>query len=120
MTFVDLDLPRGDTGRWNLSFSVNLTGAKVWFTAKRAWTDADSAAVIALSTDLGGITITDASAGTARLTIPPAATASLTTPPPPSPLTLLYDIQVKEADGSITTVQQGHLLVRADITRATV
>lgn len=116
---VNLDLPRGDTGRWNLFFSVNLTGAKIWFTAKRSYTDADAAAIVAVSTDSGGITILDAPAGHARLVIPPSATASLTTPSPPSPLTLVYDIQVKESDGTITTVQQGYLKVTGDVTHAT-
>jgi hypothetical protein len=116
---VTLDLPRGDTGRWNLTFSVNLTGAKIWFTAKRVYTDADDAALIALSTTTSGITITDAPNGLATLVIPPASTASLTTPPPPQPLTLDYDIQVKESDGTVTTVQQGKLNIRGDVTNST-
>ena len=120
MNIVDLELPRGDTGRWLLTFNVNLTGAKVWFTAKRAFTDADSAAVIALSTTTGGVTILDAALGTARLVIPSSATSALTTPGPPSPLTLVYDIQIREADGTITTVQQGRLNIRGDVTHGVV
>lgn len=118
MTNLDLDLPRGDTGRWLLNFNVNLTGAKIWFTAKRAFADADNAALIALSTDTAGITITDALNGLATLVIPPASTSSLTTPTPPAPLTLYYDIQVKESDGTVTTVQQGRLHIRGDVTRS--
>jgi len=117
---VDLELPRGDTGRWNLAFSVNLTGAKIWFTAKRAYTDADNAAVISLSTTTTGITITDAPNGAATLVIPPSATSALVTPPPPTPLTLVYDVQVKESDGTVTTVQWGKLNIRGDVTFSTV
>jgi hypothetical protein len=120
MNAIDLELDRGDTGRYNMSFSVNLTGAKVWFTAKRYMTDADGAALIALSTTTSGITITDGPAGQASLVIPPAATAALTTPNPPTPLALWYDIQVKESDGTVTTVQKGRLLITGDVTQSTV
>lgn len=65
-----------------------------------------------------GITITDEPGGEALLVVPPSATSSLTVPTPPSPLSLYYDIQVKEGDGTVTTVQQGRLIIRADITRA--
>jgi hypothetical protein len=119
MKVLDLELSRGDTGRWNLAFSVPLTGAKLWFTAKRNVGDTDSLAVISLSTTAGGITITDAAAGLAQLVIPSSATASLLTPLPPAALYLFYDIQLREADATVTTMFSGKLRIMADITQST-
>ena len=123
MKNIDLEMTRGDTGRWNLDFSPTdaLTGdAKIWFTAKRAYSDADGVSVIALSSaPSGGITI-NSIAGTAQVVIPPSATASLVTPAPPARLALSYDIQLKQSDGTITTVLSGYLNITSDITRAVV
>lgn len=116
----DLEMTRGDTRRWLLTFSVDLTGAKIWFTAKRALSDADGAALIALSSGTSAITITDAAAGQCTLVIPPAATAGVATPSPSQPLSLVYDIQIRESDGTITTVQRGNLRIKADVTQSTI
>lgn len=117
--WIDIDMTRGDTPTFLLDFSTTLAGAKIWFTAKHSFTDGDGAAVIALSSAGSGITIIDAGPpGQARIRIPAGATSTLVTPNPPVPLRLVYDIQLLESDGTITTVQQGNLNIRGDITRA--
>lgn len=115
---ADLEARRGDTEKYDLTVSdngtpVNLTGAAVWFTAKLRASDPDSKAVIAKT--LGqGIAVTNASQGQARITLSPGDTASLS-----APISLSYDVQVKQTDGTVTTVESGALLVTADVTRAT-
>ena len=119
--WVDIDMTRGDTPVFLMNFTADLTGAKIWFTAKHAHTDADNAAVIALSSPSTGISILSVGPpGQARIRIPSNATSALVTPALPRPLTLVYDIQLLEADGTVTTVQQGNLHIRSDITRAIV
>lgn len=117
-------MTRGDTRRimfkaeqfdgdaWGV---IDLTGAALFFTAKRSTNDADGAAVITLT--LGsGIVLNDAPAGEGEVTIPPAATDSLTGP---FPLALEYDLQAKLAGGQIYTIERGRLTIEADVTRRT-
>lgn len=117
--WVDIDITRGDTPVFLMDFTADLTGAKIWFTAKRAFSDADGAALIALSSPSSGVTILSVGPpGQARIRIPASSTQSLTVPAPPQPLRLVYDIQLLEADGTVTTVQQGNLNIRGDVTHS--
>jgi hypothetical protein len=95
---------------------INLTGAKVWFTAKRFVTDDDLHAKVQVSTTGGGVVVVNAPGGVARVTVPAGSTA----PPvlPDDPIDLAYDVQVLEASGALTTVQRGTLTVNPDITLA--
>lgn len=92
---------------------VDITGTEFWFTAKRRLFDADADAVI--SKDMAtGIAIIDAPGGRARVFIDAADTVSLY-----KRTTLRYDVQWKDADGRIHTVDTGDLLVELDVTRRT-
>jgi hypothetical protein len=96
---------------------VDLTGSvEIWFTAKRSFTDLDDDAVIrlgTLNTGLSGITVTDAANGRARVIIPAAATAGLE----PGTVFLVYDVQLLELDGTLTTVDSGRLALVDQVTR---
>lgn len=93
---------------------VNLTGAKAWFTAKRTSEDLDSAAIIKLDSvaNPSQVVITGVT-GKVRITLAPADTVN-------SPVKWLeYDVQIKEVDGTVTTVQKGKLELTKNITRST-
>jgi len=98
------------------SAPFNLTGAEIWFTAKYYRPDADNRAVWLLNTAaLGGVAITNAAIGTFSVTGPAIATVGF----PDGTVSLASDIQVKDATGRLTTVEQGTLAVSPDVTRAT-
>lgn len=122
MKFVKREMSRGDTLSFDLSLTdpltgapLLLTGAKIWFTAKNNYVDADNLAVIALDTALlGGVTILSATGGTMRVVIPPLATRSF----PDGPTRVVYDVQIKNAAGAISTVESGEITVFPDVSRA--
>lgn len=92
--------------------AVDLTGADVWFTAKRSLRDADVDAVVQ-KTIGNGIVVTDALAGEALVTIDPSDTNGFT-----RETRLFCDVQVIEPSGRITTVADGTLTITLDVTRA--
>lgn len=95
---------------------VNITGWKVWFTAKRTYVEPDNVAVMRHDSDaLGGVTITDAVNGKVRVVTSPNATAGF----PDGPVKLVYDLQTKDLANNIFTVETGTLTVLPDVTRAT-
>lgn len=91
--------------------AVDLTGAKLWFTAKRSFTDIDADALIQQTTGGGGIVVTGL--GTARIIIDPARLATMS-----GPTSLFYDVQLLDAAGAIHTIESGTLDVRQDVTLA--
>lgn len=116
---ADLEAVRGDTNRFKLSvvkhqLTVDLTGAKIWFTAKHNVEDADSEAAIKLDsvTNPTQIFITDALHGKAEIVLVPTDTAGLA-----EDTVLRYDVQVLE-NGNTTTVENGLIEIIPDITRA--
>jgi len=98
---------------------VDLSGSvKIWFTAKRSFADADDDAVIRLgtvNTGLAGVTVTDALDGRARVVIPSEATDALEA----GTVFLVYDVQLLELDGTLTTVDSGRLAIVDQVTAAT-
>src|SRR5882724_3046901 len=125
---TNLTLKRGDTGKWDIAFTrkvllngllvdapADITGSVVRFTAKKLATDLDAVAVVRKdSAGVGGVVITNAGGGIARVTVPPGDSAILT-----DPITnLSWDAQITEQDGTVTTVLEGTLIVSADITQA--
>jgi hypothetical protein len=93
---------------------VNLTGNKVYFTAKLDPLDLDDDAIILLDSDSNGITIdSPATLGTGTVEIPPSATDDLT-----DNTILYYDLQHVTAAGQVFTPDSGELLVELDITRS--
>lgn len=118
MATVTRTMFRGDSLRLYLAITrdgspVDLTGGKLWMTAKRSPADTDAMAVFQVSSPADGISIVDALGGLAEIRVPPEATSSLT-----SVTKLTYDIQLKEAVGLVTTLETGALTVNTDITRA--
>lgn len=97
----------------------NLTGAKVWFTLKRNFSDTDLNAVAQITTTTsfppGGIvTITDAINGKIAIKCPPTATLGLIDQTPE----LIYDIQIMDALGDIMTPETGIIAFTPDVTKA--
>lgn len=117
---MNLEAKRGDLETYTLTLkdaagaALNLTGASLWFTVKRGISDADAAAVFQ-KTIASGIVVAAPLTGVAVITVLPADTAALGD----GPLTLLYDIQVKLADGTTKTPLSGEFRVTPDVTRAT-
>lgn len=118
----NLTIVRGDTKKWTITIArngvaVDLTGAYIWFTAKNSTDDTDDQALIALVSKVpnmqGSIVISaPASLGIAIMTFNPVATEFVN-----PPVNLQYDIQLEEADGTLTTVAVGYLQVTPDVTR---
>ena len=120
---------RGDT----LSAALENIGAltnysKLWFTVKRDYDDADSAAVIQIektggllylngaagTTGNGSLTINDVASGDVTIVLNASETAKL------SPGNYQYDIQILRSAGTpVSTLTYGEFVVPADVTRAT-
>jgi hypothetical protein len=123
---------RGDT----LSAALTDVGAltnysKIWFTVKRDFDDADSAAVVQIektdglkylngaAVDVtnktnGSITIQDEATGDVTVALVAAETAKL------SPGNYQYDIQILRSAGTpVSTLTYGEFVVAADVTKAT-
>ena len=120
---------RGDT----LSAALENIGAltnysKLWFTVKRDYDDADSAAVIQIektggllylngavgTAGNGSLTINDEATGDVTIVLNASETAKL------SPGNYQYDIQILRSAGTpVSTLTYGEFVVPADVTRAT-
>jgi hypothetical protein len=119
---TDLSITRGDSRTFRLT-SVDFDGSptdfttynRVWFTVKRALTDADSAAIVA-KTLLNGITILSTDHSKLDVVIEPGDTSILTIVG--AQLVLFYDLQTQDSFGNINTPQSGSFTITADITRA--
>jgi hypothetical protein len=93
---------------------VNLTGYRVWFTAKYEYPDWDNQSVAQLDNmALGGVT-TPGTLGQVSVTMPSLATQGFAD----GPTRLVYDLQV-ELSGVVSTPEEGRLTVNPDVTRST-
>lgn len=117
-------MKRGDTfklpdiyAKTSTGVTINLTGAKVWFTVKRAHAQFDTAAVHRADTTDGSghVTIADAASGRITAKMPAIATVGFAD----GKQGLVYDVQVKDSAGDIFTVDEGTITVTPDVTRAT-
>ena len=121
----DIQMTKGDSKSFNVYVTrenpvtgvdevVDLTGAKAWFTAKATHQDADTSAIFKKnSVDNPTKVIITALTGVIRINIDPADTESY-------PYRwLVYDIQIKEASGIVTTVQRGKLELLTESTIST-
>jgi len=115
-------MKRGNNKRFNITIQdesgvpIDLTGAKLWFTVKRAVSDADGSALFQLTNDVnGGITVVNAEAGIAVALVQPSHTTSL---PSAKTSQLFYDWKLKTASGELTTRETGTILVTPAITLA--
>ena len=108
---------RGDSRVLNFTFlqadgktPFDLTSCEVFFTVNSNpdnLADNDSSAVIAIKTS----SFTNPTNGTASLTITNTMTQDIT------PGTYYYDIQLKDANGNITSLAQNQFIVIPDVTR---
>lgn len=113
-------LRRGDgdlrQGKWTVTDAVSGTAVdlstwqKFYFTAKRSLSDADTDAVIRL-TSMDGLDITAAAAGVIYLVVPRSATVDL----PARRARLYADLQGKDAAGQIVTLAAGLVTVLPDV-----
>lgn len=110
----DITTFRGDTLALNLVLTdsdgavIDITGYTFFFTVKQNDDDSDSSALIAENQTSHTI----ATAGTSNITVNATATV-LTAGDYP------YDVQMKDASGSITTLIKGDLIIRQDVTSRT-
>lgn len=111
---IDLTMIRGDTVVFQATFTDDLNapvddpGATYRMTGKNQLADPDSSEVFT-------VTASQTGPGVADLIVQP----SMTRPLPPVPTTLLYDVQVTETSGRITTIQFGTLTVIPDVSITT-
>lgn len=114
---TDIDCTRGDTAEWDLTATldnvpVDLTGGKVWMTARWNWA---SPPIFQKTSDPGGgITIvtpqTDPDTGKAIIVLAVEDTTVLSN----QDNVLVYDIRVRTAAGREFVVVKGKLTVGAD------
>jgi hypothetical protein len=108
--FPDAYPPRGPV------VPVDITLYAIHLTAKYELPDYDQQAVFALSNAAGGgIVYTTPTAGLVAFTGPALATRSF----PDGPVRLIYDVQVTDSLGVVSTVDFGYLLVRPNARRTT-
>jgi hypothetical protein len=93
---------------------VDITDVFLWFTAKASVTDADSAAPIR-KTSSSGIDIVDAAQGTATVTLVPSDTINVDLPSRKGTI-LYWDVQGRDVDNKIITLDRGIMVVEADVT----
>lgn len=111
-TNQDLTLTRGDSlplavKVTNTDGSVrDITGATITVTVKHGYGDLDSAAVFQSTGSP-----TNPTQGQSVATIPGSATELLA----PNLSVLVYDVEVTESNGAVTTIQTGKLTVTADV-----
>lgn len=86
---------------------INLAGATIYFIVKKSHEDADSTAIINVSSP-SGVTIVDITNGIARANITPAMTLALTN----KWHSLVYTAKIKDSAGNIATVSLGSFVVR--------
>lgn len=93
---------------------VDITGFSIWFTAKSEYPDPDNRAVAQLDNHaLGGVVITQATLGKFSVTMPALATRDF----PDSDVALVFDIQVEDLAGRVSTIEKDTLTVAPDVTR---
>lgn len=113
-------ITRGDTyvEDWtvtdNNGVALDITGGKLYFSVKTDYSVADGSATLALTSPSTGITIVDAATGKARLLITAAQTSAMT-----AGLTYVYDVQFKDVNGVVTTLDKGKITVEPDVTQTT-
>lgn len=121
---TDISAVRGDTNEYSLvitapdedgvSQPIDLEFCDLWFTVKYDWDDAEEDAIVQKTVG-AGITVTDPPEdGLAVVRLEPEDTEDLV-----GVQRLVYDVQLKESDDTITTVALGYFNVQRDVTRVT-
>lgn len=121
MTETSLDMVRGDTKQWDLTFTdaaggaLDLSAITIWFTVKDKVSDTDAQALFQLHSPNHGIANISAVGGTARITVLPSHTAALTSKRNNQ---AYYDIQIVDGSGRVYTVADGTITIYPDVTIA--
>ena len=108
--WTPLVMTRGDSRTFTITlttdgFPLDLTDADVWFTVAGVF-----------SKRLGaGITVDDPTTGVVVVAVDPADTEQL-----PGRVSTRFDLQVKLADGTVSTPRKGRFVIVPDATRTTV
>lgn len=124
---TNLSMWRGDTKVVQVTISNltanGLTGYSYWFTAKSDFADADASAVIhksgsqATPGDFTTVTLGNASTdGVITCQINPSDTSGQ----PDYDVQLNYDVQVEDSNGKVTTIANGILTIKVDVTKTVV
>lgn len=119
---TSLKMTRGDSKTLRFTVSnlppTGLEGYTFWFTAKLQVADADGAAVFqktSAHSDFTVVTVgSDTVPGVVTVQLQPADTASQ----PDYVVVLLWDFQVEESTGYVTTADSGTLTITPDVTRS--
>jgi hypothetical protein len=85
---------------------INLTGV-ISIICKGRLDPLDATPVFTKSLTLGGVVVTNATAGLFTVTIAPQDTINL----PDYPLSMYYDVKVTDSSGNATTVQGGKIYI---------
>jgi hypothetical protein len=94
---------------------IDLTGGKAWFTVKRESRDDDVDAVISLNTvddPLNCSFVDPATQGLIRVTLDPQHTLQI------KDRYLPFDVQIKELNGAVSTIENKMLELQRDVTRS--
>lgn len=92
----------------------DITGYTIWFTAKNQYPDTDNRAVAQLdNAAVGGVVIESANPGKFSVAMPPTATRDF----PDSDVALVYDLQLEDTTGRVSTIEVGTITVSPDVTR---
>lgn len=94
---------------------VDLTGGKVWFTVKRNSRDLDEDSLIYLNSAVDPAQvriIAPATNGQIRVELEPADTVDI------KDTYLPYDVQIRESDGAISTIEYGTIELRKNVTQS--
>ena len=92
---------------------VNISATTILATLKHTVVEPDNTA-LTQKTIGAGITVDTGAQGLFTLTLDPVDTANL----PDGVTCLVFDVQVKESGGRVTTVVRGDLMIEPDVTRA--
>ena len=123
-TTINVAITRGTTdaisftaARYDGSIIDLNTAAEIWLTVKRSPSDADADAIFQKKKTTAGdfVLHSDPTTGLGDALLVPADTTGLTN----TRTNLVYDIKVKESDGSIHAAQCGTLIVLPDVTTTT-
>ena len=117
----DLTITRGDDPIFDLylataSGAADLDGVELWFTAKENVYDKDDRAILQKTTS-SGINVIDEAGGHVEIVIDHVDTMNLRARYLGVPL--VYDVQLKDALGSIQTVAAGTITIDPDVTHST-
>jgi len=119
---ADLEMYRGDSAVFRGTVTqvdeqevVDLTGGKIYFTAKYSASDVDVNALIAIDSAGAYIDIDDPTTGVYLINLKPGHTTGVTLVS--GRASLVYDVQFKDSASDVYTIDTGTLTILQDITQ---